>query len=104
MNLLSARAISLCSSQACSALPLQQKHWKELWNLEKEWEKVQLTGLCCISVPLSWVTGREVPSCAIPFSAVRLLNNDFAAAKLVTGSLPEDGWNKINNRNRSTYK
>lgn len=71
---------------------------------KKTEKKIHLTGLCCISVPLSGVTGREVASCAIPFSAVRLLNNDFAAAKLVTGSVPEDGWKKINNRKRSTYK
>lgn len=32
------------------------------------------------------------------FSSVKLLNNDFVNAKLVTGSVPEDGCNKINNR------
>lgn len=32
------------------------------------------------------------------FSSVKLLNNDFVTAKLVTGSVPEDGCNKINNR------
>lgn len=38
------------------------------------------------------------------FSSVKLLNNDFVTAKLVTGSVPEDGCNKINNRKRSAYK
>lgn len=46
----------------------------------------------------------EVASCAIPFFHCQILNNGFTAAKLVTGSIPEDGWNKINNRKRSTYK
>lgn len=62
MNVQSARAISFCSSQAYSALLLQQIHWKESWNLGKEWENIQLTGLCCISVPLSWVTEGRSPA------------------------------------------
>lgn len=73
-------------------------------KLGKDWEKVQPTGLCCVSVPLPWVPGREAASCAAPFSTVRLVNDDFTAAKLVAGSVPEDGWNKINNRKPSTYK